>query len=190
VIAAPAAVLGADPYPSWLDYPILPHVGELVFGFLVFGVLYFVVRAKVVPALEQIYAERTAAIEGGIARAEAVQVEAARVLEEYQAELSEARAERARIIQQASEEAAVVAAEIRQRAQDEANRITTAATQQIQAAHQQAVVQLRAEVGALATELASRIIGESLQDEARQSRVVDRFLTDLEAAGSASGPVS
>ena len=39
---------------------------------------------------------------------------------------------------------------------------------------------LRAEVGTLATELASRIVGESLADQARQSRMVDRFLDELE----------
>ena len=38
-------------------------------------------------------------------------------------------------------------------------------------------------VGTLATELASRIVGESLTDEARQSRMVDRFLDELEVAG-------
>ena len=36
------------------------------------------------------------------------------------------------------------------------------------------------EVGLLATSLAGRIVGESLEDEARQSRVVERFLADLE----------
>jgi F-type H+-transporting ATPase subunit b len=36
-------------------------------------------------------------------------------------------------------------------------------------------------VGSLATELASRIVGESLTDEARQGRMVDRFLDGLEA---------
>ena len=40
---------------------------------------------------------------------------------------------------------------------------------------------LRAEVGTLATELASRIVGEALADSARQSRVIDRFLDELEA---------
>ena len=44
----------------------------------------------------------------------------------------------------------------------------------------QAVVSLRSEVGRLSTELASRIVGESLHDQARQSGIVDRFLAELE----------
>jgi F-type H+-transporting ATPase subunit b len=39
---------------------------------------------------------------------------------------------------------------------------------------------LRAEIGSLATELASRIVGESLADTARQGRMIDRFLAELE----------
>ena len=57
---------------------------------------------------------------------------------------------------------------------------------------QQAITSLRAEVGTLATGLAGRIVGESLEDEARQSRVVERFLAEIEAdsSSSASAPGS
>jgi len=167
--------------------PIIPHPAELIVGLVFFGVAYWAFAKFVVPRFEQVYAERTAAIEGGIKKAEIAQAEAAAALQQYRDELAEARAERARIIQLASEEAATIAAEIRERAQDEANRITAAASQQIQAERQQALVQLRAEVGTLATELAGRIVGESLEDEARQRRVVERFLADLETQPSVDG---
>ena len=184
VLAAEGDTGGSD---FWKDaYPVIPHPGELIFGLIAIAILYFVVAKYVVPRLEQVFAERTAAIEGGIKKAEIAQAEAAAALQKYREELAEARAERARIIQLASEEASTVAAEIRQRAQDDANRITAAASQQIQAERQQALVQLRAEVGTLATELAGRIVGESLEDEARQRRVVDRFLAELESAPAAS----
>ena len=66
------------------------------------------------------------------------------------------------------------------------SRIVEHGKTQIEAERQQAVTSLRAEVGALATTLAGRIVGESLDDEARQSRVVERFLADLESDGSTS----
>src|SRR6516164_1893517 len=69
-----------------------------------------------------------------------------------------------------------------EQAQAEARRVTEAAQAQIEAERQQALTSLRAEVGALSTELASRIVGESLADEARQSRMVDRFLSELEVS--------
>jgi F-type H+-transporting ATPase subunit b len=162
-------------------YPIIPHLGELIFGFVAFAILYVVVQRKVVPRLEAMYTERSAAIEGAIEEAAEARREAEEARTEFQKQLADSRAAASRTRAIAQEEAAQILAEARQRAQDEANRITAAAAQQIQAERQQALVQLRGEVGRLATDLASRIVGESLQDEARQRRVVDRFLGELEA---------
>jgi F-type H+-transporting ATPase subunit b len=174
VLALPAAE--ADPN----SYPILPEWGELIFGLVTFAIFYFIVARWVVPRLEQIFAERTAAIEGGIAKAEQAQAEAAAAREEYLRELQNAREEAARTREVARAEAAQIGADLRQRAQEDAARITANAQQQIEAERQQAMVQLRAEVGRLAVDLASRIVEESLTDDARQQRVVDRFLADLE----------
>jgi F-type H+-transporting ATPase subunit b len=189
-VSAAVAVLAAEGGGSkdWWEsaYPIIPHPVDLIFGVVVFIGLYWVIAKYVVPRLEEMLAERSAAIEGGIKKAEIAQAEATAALEQYRRELADARAERARIIQQASEEAAVVAAEIRQRAQAEAERITASASQQIQAERQQALVQLRQEVGRLSVDLASRIVGEALEDEARQRRVVDTFLDELESADRAT----
>jgi F-type H+-transporting ATPase subunit b len=166
-------------------YPIIPHPAELIFGLIAIAVLYYVVRSRVVPRLETIFAERTAAIEGGIQKAEQAQAEAAAALQKYNSQLAEARGEAQRIREEARGEGATIIAEMRERAQAEANRITAAAQQQIQAERQQAVVQLRSQVGTLATDLASKIVGESLEDHVRSSRVVERFLAELERAAPA-----
>ena len=160
--------------------PVLPHTGELIFGFIAFAILYWVVKTKVVPNLEKTYADRTAAIEGGMNKAEEAQQQAQAALEQYNAQLAEARGEAGRIRAEAQEQGAAIIADFRVQAQVEANRIAEAAHKQIEAERQQAVVSLRSEVGRLSTDLASRIVGESLHDEARQSGIVDRFLTELE----------
>ena len=71
-------------------------------------------------------------------------------------------------------------AEARERAVAEAARVTEQAQVQIAAERAQAATQLKGEVGTLATTLASKIVGESLSDDARSQRVVDRFLADLD----------
>ena len=109
------------------------------------------------------------------------------MLAQYRAQLEDAKHEAARMREEAREQGAQIIAEMRERAEAEARRITEAAQSQIEAERQQALTSLRAEVGALATELASRIVGESLADTARQSRMVDRFLADIEAGGAAAG---
>ena len=176
-MSAATALVTADAGPR-TSTRSCPQSGELIFGLISFAVLYVVVRRTVFPRLETIFAERTAAIEGGIAKAEQAQAEAAAALKQYQDELASARAEAGRIREQAREEAAQIGAELRERAQQDAARITAAAQQQIQAERQQALVQLRSEVGRLAVDLASRIVQESLTDDDRQRRVVDRFLAD------------
>jgi F-type H+-transporting ATPase subunit b len=163
--------------------PILPYLPELIFGLIVFGLFYWFVAKKVVPNLEKAYAERTAAIEGGIAAAEQAQAEAAAAKKQYEDQLGEARAEASRIREHAKEQGAQIVADLREQAQTEANRITETAHKQVEAERQQAMVQLRGEVGEISTNLASKIVGESLHDEARQRGIVDRFLADLESSG-------
>jgi F-type H+-transporting ATPase subunit b len=161
--------------------PVLPHMGELIFGLIAITILYVIVQKKVVPNLEKAYADRTAAIEGGMHKAEEAQQQAQAALEQYKAQLAEARAEASHIRQQAQEQGAAIIADLRAQAQTEANRIAEAAQKQIEAERQQAVVSLRAEVGRLSIDLASRIVGESLHEEARQTGIVDRFLAELES---------
>jgi len=172
-------MLAAEEEPN----PLIPHVAEVVLGTIVFGILVWLVAKYVVPKFEQTFAQRTAAIEGGMRQAEKAQAEAKAALEEYTAQLAEARHEAARIREDAREQGAAIIAEMRGQAQTEADRIITTAHAQVQAERQQVIQQLRTEVGAMATALASRIVGESLEDEARQRRTVERFISELESQG-------
>jgi F-type H+-transporting ATPase subunit b len=161
-------------------YPIVPHPAELIIGLIAFGVLFWVVKSKVVPRFEEAFATRQQAIEGGIARAEETQAQAQEALEQYRAQLAEARKEAARIREEAREQGAAIVAEMREQAQSEARRITESARAQIANDRQQALQQLRAQMGTLAVDLAGRIVGESLEDDARQRGTVERFLAELE----------
>ena len=180
VLTAPVRVMSNEPNP------LTPHLAEFVLSLVVFGILFLAVKKFVVPNFEATFSERTKAIEGGLAAAETKQAEADAKLAELEKQLADARHEAARIREEAREQGAVIIAEMRDQAQSEATRIVEHGKTQIEAERQQAVTSLRAEVGTLATELASRIVGESLQDEVRQSRVVDRFLDELAASTTAN----
>jgi F-type H+-transporting ATPase subunit b len=161
--------------------PLLPLWEEVALALVVFGILFFAIKKFVAPNFEKTFAERTQAIEGGIAAAESKQAEADAKLAELEQQLADARHEAARIREEAREQGAAIVAEMREQAQAEASRIVEHGKTQIEAERQQAVTSLRAEVGSLATSLAGRIVGESLEDDARQSRVVERFLAELES---------
>jgi F-type H+-transporting ATPase subunit b len=160
--------------------PLIPHTAELVVGFIAFSLLFIVLRSKVVPMFEKAFTERTNAIQGGMERAEKAQLEAQRALNQYNEQLSKAREEAQTLREEARVQGSAIIEELRTKAQEEAARITATAHASIEAERQQAITSLRGEVGALAVELASKIVGEALDDQARQSRVVDRFLDDLE----------
>ncbi len=159
--------------------PLIPHTAELIVGFIAFTLLFLVLRKAVVPMFEKAFAARTEAIQGGIEKAERAQAEAAEALQSYTAQLADARGEATKIREEARVQGAAIIEDLRSRAQEEAARITAQAHASIEAERQAAITSLRLEVGSLATDLASKIVGEALEDQARQSRVVDRFLEDL-----------
>ena len=160
--------------------PLIPHTAEIVVGAIAFTLLYLTLRKFVTPMFEKAFTERTNAIQGGIERAEKAQLEAQRALAQYTEQLAKAQAEAQILREDARVQGAAIIEDLRAKAQEEAARITATAHASIEAERQQAITSLRTEVGALAVELASKIVGESLDDAARQSRVVDRFLDDLE----------
>jgi F-type H+-transporting ATPase subunit b len=160
--------------------PLVPHTAELVVGAIAFTLLFLTLRKFVVPMFEKAFEARTQAIQGGIERAEKAQAEAQRALAQYTEQLSKAQSEAQTLRDEARVQGAAIIEALRAKAQEEAARITATAHASIEAERQQAVTSLRNEVGALAVELASKIVGEALDDQSRQSRIVDRFLEDLE----------
>ena len=160
--------------------PLIPHTAELIVGAVAFTLLFLVLRSKVVPMFEKAFTARTDAIQGGMERAEKAQLDAQRALNQYNEQLSNAREEAQTLREEARVQGASIIEELRTKAQEEAARITAAAHSSIEAERQQAITSLRNEVGTIAIELASKIVGEALDDQVRQSRIVDRFIADLE----------
>ncbi|MCV2488766.1 F0F1 ATP synthase subunit B [Geodermatophilus sp. YIM 151500] len=168
--------------------PLLPPVGEIIIGLIAFGLVLLVIFKFVAPRFEQVFVARREAIEGGIERAEQMQAEAKAALERYQAQLAEARNEAAQIRDQARAEGQQILEELRAQAQEESARIVARGQEQIAAARQQVVNELRGQIGALAVDLAGRVVGESLADDARRSGTVDRFLDELDGMAAGVSP--
>lgn len=167
--------------------PVIPEPSEIVVGLIAFLILLFVLWKYAVPRFEKLYAERSERIEGGIARAEQAQAEAQRTLEQYKSQLAEARAEAARIRDDARAEGQQIVEEMRAQAQAESERIVTQGQNQLAAQRSQIVAELRGDLGRQAVDLAGRIVGESLEDETRRRGTVDRFLEELESTSAPSG---
>jgi F-type H+-transporting ATPase subunit b len=167
--------------------------GTFLVELIAFAIIVWVLAKFVIPPVNRAMTARQEAIRQQFAELDEAKDDAHKAEEEYKAQLSDARQAANKIREEAREQADQIVQDAREKAQTEADRIIENGHGQVRAERQQAIASLRAEVGTLATELASRIVGESLEDDERSNRVVDRFLVDLEAmqsaeeAGKASG---
>ena len=160
---------------------ILPPLYEIFWSAVVLLIVLLLVGKFALPRLYAAMDERQAKIEEGLAFAEKAKEDQARVARDREDALKQANIEAHEIREKASQEAQGIIADARVEAQNEATRILENAQRQILAEKQAAEISLRSDVGLLATELAEKIVGEHLSDTALPSRVVDRFLDDLEA---------
>ncbi len=166
--------------------PLIPHLDELVIGLIAFVIVFGILAKKLLPNINKVLEERREAIEGGIEKADEARIEAESVLEQYKAQLAEARHEAARLRQEALEQGTALKEDLRAEGQRQREEIIAAGHAQIEADRKQAALTLRQDVGKLATDLAGKLVGESLEDHARQSRTIDRFLNELEEKAEAA----
>lgn len=174
--------LAADETPN----PLLPAWYDIIWSAVCFIVILVVFWKVVLPKMQALLDKRAEAIEGNIAKADEAQRKAEAALEEYTAQLADARKEAGEIRDAAREDGRKIVAESKDAATAEAARITATAHAQIEAERQTALVSLRSEVGTLALDLAGGVIGETLSDDKKAQSVVDRFLADLEASETAA----
>ena len=155
-----------------------------------FAIMLYILGKYVVPPINKAMEARQDAIRKQFADLDKARGEAEAAEAEFKAQIADARHEAARIREDAREQGAQIIAEMREQAQVEAARIVDNGHAQVAAERQQAVTSLRAEVGTLATTLAGRIVGESLEDDERSGRVVDRFLADLDTLETSKAAAS
>jgi F-type H+-transporting ATPase subunit b len=181
-----ASILAAETAPEEEHNILLPAFYDIFWGGICFLILLFVVWRYALPRIRQTLEERTAGIEGKLAKAERDRAQAESLLSQYREQLAEARSDAARIRAEAQSDRKAIVDAARGEAQ-EAARLEGERTQARLAADiSQARQQLTREVGGMAVTLASRIVGDSL-DESRTRSTVDRFLDELDAQVPADG---
>ena len=173
---------GEDAVPGWRL--LIPYPWEIAWSAVFLLIFALVFMKFVLPRMNAVLDERAEKIEGGIRHAEQVQEQADQLRSDQEQELAAARQEAAAIREKARADGATIVSEAVARAEAESDRVLTAGRQQLGAERIAASTELRGEVGTLASDLASKIVGESLTDDERSRRVIDRFLDDLESSQS------
>jgi F-type H+-transporting ATPase subunit b len=161
---------------------LYPAVGELIIGLVAFAILFFFTWKWVLPRVRQVLEERRQAIQGEMEEAEATRKRADEQLEEYRAQIAGAREEASGIIEEARTTADQVRRDLLAKAEEEAQGRLDRAAEEIRAERDRAFQELRGQLGEIAVELAGRVVGQSLDDEAHR-RLIDEYIDEVAASG-------
>lgn len=182
------AVLAASgPVRAEAPNPLIPADYDIIWSAIIFVIILIAFWKVFLPKFTAMLDERSAAIEGNIAKADEAQAKAEAALEQYNTQLAGARQEAGEIRDAARQDASKIVAQAKDAATAEQARIVHASQIQIEAERQSAFVSLKQEVGSLAIDLASSVVGESLSDDKKATNLVDRFIADLENSEKAVG---
>ncbi|MDR9362584.1 MAG: F0F1 ATP synthase subunit B [Microbacteriaceae bacterium] len=160
--------------------PLLPADYDILWSAVVFAVLLLFFWFRVLPSFKKMLDDRAEAIEGRLAEAERATAEAAEKTNSIEAEQEKLRGEASSIREEARAEGAAILTEMKEQARAESDRIAEVTKTQLEAERQAAIESLRQEVGVLAIDLASKIVGEKLQEDKVANKVVDDFLSEIE----------
>jgi F-type H+-transporting ATPase subunit b len=172
------AEAGAEPIDD-----LTPPPAELLIGVLAFAVFFFFVWKWVLPAMNKVLEERREQIQGNLEKAEATRQEADRELTEYRSQIAGARDEANRIIEEARQTADQLRADIQAKAEAEAQQTVIRAQEEIRAERDRVFQELRGQVGELAVELAGRVVGAELDEQAHR-RLIDEYIDQVGASGN------
>lgn len=158
--------------------PILPATNEIIWGALSFAILLFVLWKFALPPIRKTMEARSERIRSDLAQAEAARAEAEAVLNRYQQQVANAQGEAQRIIEEARQTAAALRADLQRRAEEEIGDMRRRAQGEVEAAKQQAIADLRAEVATLALSAAERVVERSL-DRETQLQLIENYINQV-----------
>lgn len=163
--------------------PVKPEISELIWAGVFFIVLFVIIAKIALPKLNATLAAREAALSGKLTQADQAKADADALLAEYRAKLADAQSEAGRIIDEGRRTGEGIVAEARSRAEAEAQTIVSRAQSDVAAERDRAIAALRAELAGLSIDLASRVVGKSLDSDA-QRQLVDSYIDDLTRSGA------
>lgn len=158
--------------------PIIPETKEIVWGSISFLAVLFLMMKFAYPALKKSMDARTEKIRGNLDDAERVKAEAATVLEDYKAQLADARNESNRIIEEARQTAEQLRRDLMQRAEAEVAELRQKTRDDIAAAQERAMADLQSRVGDMAIELAEKVVEANLDRDANM-RLIDSYIAQV-----------
>ena len=156
---------------------LLPDMNEFIPMLIAFIILAIILWKFGWPMFEGMIDKREASIRESLEKSEQARIESERVLAEYQKQLVDAKAEAAQIIADAKQTGEAMKADITAKAQAESEAMIAKARIAIAAEKEAAIAELQGSVADLSVSVASRVIGEDLNDEEHR-RIIERYVNE------------
>jgi len=160
--------------------------GLLIWTCITFVVVLVVLRLTAWKPLMQGLEEREKRITGAIEEADRIKSEAQQLLARYETMIDHAREEAHAILEESRRDGLAVQEEIRRKAHQEAVEFKERARREIELAKDSAIHELWEQAASLSTELATRILGRTLND-GDQERLVRELVREMRGNGSPAG---
>lgn len=158
---------------------LTPDIGLLFWMLLSFGIVVFLLCKYGFPVILKSVEARKAYIDRSLEAARQANEQMARLRQESEQMLSEARREQAAIVKEAMQTKEEMLEEARAEARREGARELEKATLRIQEEKEKAIREIRQQIADLAVGVAEKIIRQKMERNEEQQAVVNRLLNEL-----------
>ena len=165
---------------------LLPEINEVIWGGIGFIVVLLFMMKFGFPAAKKAMTERTAKIQADLDAAEQAKADAEAVRADYESKVADAKAEAARIIEEARQSADQLRADQQARLNEELAVARSQAQADIDAAKAQAMNELRGEVATIAIGAAESVVGANLDRDA-QTRLIEDYINRVQTSSNGQG---
>lgn len=159
---------------------LTPEIGLLFWMIVAFGVVFFVLAKFGFPIITQMVDERKKYIDESLEAARQANEKLAKIQEESAAMLKQAQEKQSQILAEAMEMRKQIVEKAETEATAAGQKIITEARQQIQAEKEDAIRDIRRQVGELSVQVAEKVLRQTLSTDKEQMAMIDRMLDELE----------
>ena len=147
---------------------------------IAFGVVFFVLVKFGWPIITQMVDERKKYIDDSLESARQVNEKLAKIQEESAALLKQAREQQSQILADAMEQRKQIVEKAQTEATIAGQKILEEAKQQIEVEKEDAIRDIRRQVGLLSVEIAEKVLRQSLKTDKDQMAMIDRLLDEMD----------
>ena len=158
---------------------VSPNPGLILWTALTFLILLFILRKYAWKPILQAVTDRENSIESALLKADAVREEMARLTNENEALLKQARAERDAIISEGTKVKNQIISEAKEAAQKEGARQIELARQEINNQKFIALADVKNQVASLSLEIAEKVLRKQFEDQKKQDELVKELLKEV-----------